>query len=227
MDADATMSKSSYEKKLSAFANGEYDILVGTQMVAKGLDFPNVTLVGVLNADQMLYSDDYRSYERAFSLLTQVVGRSGRGDAKGVAVIQTTTPESEVIRLSAMQDYNTFYKGEIAMRKAMLYPPFADICLVGFSGENQGITLKCAKTFQNEFINIVKDKYGDMPLRIIGPSQAAVYKISNKYRFKIIIKCRNSKEFRSAINQVLMDFSKKKDFNGIQITVDMNPQSFN
>ncbi|MCI6653587.1 MAG: primosomal protein N' [Ruminococcus sp.] len=227
MDADATMSKSSYEKKLSAFSKGEYDILVGTQMVAKGLDFPNVTLVGVLSADQMLYSDDYRSYERAFSLLTQVVGRSGRGSSKGVAVIQTTTPESEVIRLSAMQDYNSFFKGEIAMRKAMLYPPFADICLVGFSGENQGVTLKCASTFQSEFIAIVKEKYGDMPLRIIGPSQAAVYKISNKFRFKIIIKCRNTKEFRSAVNQVLMDFSKKKDFNGIQITVDMNPQSFN
>ncbi|MGN0462344.1 MAG: primosomal protein N' [Ruminococcus sp.] len=227
MDADATMSKSSYEKKLSAFSKGEYDILVGTQMVAKGLDFPNVTLVGVLSADQMLYSDDYRSYERAFSLLTQVVGRSGRGSSKGVAVIQTTTPESEVIRLSAMQDYNSFFKGEIAMRKAMLYPPFADICLVGFSGENQGVTLKCASTFQSEFIAIVKEKYGDMPLRIIGPSQAAVYKISNKFRFKIIIKCRNSKEFRGAVNQVLMDFSKKKDFNGIQITVDMNPQSFN
>ena len=227
MDADATMSKSSYEKKLSAFSKGEYDILVGTQMVAKGLDFPNVTLVGVLSADQMLYSDDYRSYERAFSLLTQVVGRSGRGSSKGVAVIQTTTPESEVIRLSAMQDYNSFFKGEIAMRKAMLYPPFADICLVGFSGENQGVTLKCASTFQSEFITIVKEKYGDMPLRIIGPSQAAVYKISNKFRFKIIIKCRNSKEFRGAVNQVLMDFSKKKDFNGIQITVDMNPQSFN
>lgn len=227
MDADATMSKSSYEKKLSAFSKGEYDILVGTQMVAKGLDFPNVTLVGVLSADQMLYSDDYRSYERAFSLLTQVVGRSGRGSSKGVAVIQTTTPENEVIRLSAMQDYNSFFKGEIAMRKAMLYPPFADICLVGFSGENQGVTLKCASTFQSEFIAIVKEKYGDMPLRIIGPSQAAVYKISNKFRFKIIIKCRNSKEFRGAVNQVLMDFSKKKDFNGIQITVDMNPQSFN
>lgn len=227
MDADATMSKSSYEKKLSAFSKGEYDILVGTQMVAKGLDFPNVTLVGVLSADQMLYSDDYRSYERAFSLLTQVVGRSGRGSSKGVAVIQTTTPESEVIRLSAMQDYNSFFQGEIAMRKAMLYPPFADICLVGFSGENQGVTLKCASTFQSEFIAIVKEKYGDMPLRIIGPSQAAVYKISNKFRFKIIIKCRNSKEFRGAVNQVLMDFSKKKDFNGIQITVDMNPQSFN
>ena len=196
-------------------------------MVAKGLDFPNVTLVGVLSADQMLYSDDYRSYERAFSLLTQVVGRSGRGSSKGVAVIQTTTPESEVIRLSAMQDYNSFFKGEIAMRKAMLYPPFADICLVGFSGENQGVTLKCASTFQSEFIAIVKENYGDMPLRIIGPSQAAVYKISNKFRFKIIIKCRNSKEFRGAVNQVLMDFSKKKDFNGIQITVDMNPQSFN
>lgn len=227
MDADATMSKSSYEKKLSAFSKGEYDILVGTQMVAKGLDFPNVTLVGVLSADQMLYSDDYRSYERAFSLLTQVVGRSGRGSSKGVAVIQTTTPESEVIRLSAMQDYNSFFKGEIAMRKAMLYPPFADICLVGFSGENQGVTLKCASTFQSEFIAIVKEKYGDMPLRIIGPSQAAVYKISNKFRFKIIIKCRNTKEFRGAVNQVLMDFSKKKEFSSIQITVDMNPQSFN
>lgn len=129
MDADATMTKSSYETKLTAFANGEYDILIGTQMVAKGLDFPNVTLVGVINADQMLYSDDYRSYERAFSLLTQVVGRSGRGDSKGVAVIQTSTPENYVIGLSAKQDYDTFYKGEIGVRKALLYPPFPTFVL--------------------------------------------------------------------------------------------------
>ena len=192
MDADATMTKSSYETKLTAFANGEYDILIGTQMVAKGLDFPNVTLVGVINADQMLYSDDYRSYERAFSLLTQVVGRSGRGDSKGVAVIQTSTPENYVIGLSAKQDYDTFYKGEIGVRKALLYPPFSDICLIGYQGIIEGATIKCANAFQNALINKIKTNYSSMPLRVLGPSQAYVYKVNNKYRYKTIIKCRNS-----------------------------------
>ncbi len=227
MDADATMSKSSYERKLTAFAGGEYDILIGTQMVAKGLDFPNVTLVGVLNADQMLYSGDYRSYERTFSLLTQVVGRSGRGSSKGVAVIQTTTPESNVIALSSVQDYDKFYEGEIALRRSMLYPPFADICLIGFSGLNEGITLKCASKFQSLLIEIVEKNHSEMPLRVVGPSQAAVYKISNKYRFKIMLKCRNSAEFRKAVKDTLMEFSKKKEFKEISITVDMNPPSFN
>ena len=108
MDADTTMAKYSHEKKLKQFADGEYDIMVGTQMVAKGLDFPNVTLVGVLSADQALYSDDFRSYERAFALLTQVVGRSGRGEKEGLAVIQTYTPENPVIQMAARQDYGAF-----------------------------------------------------------------------------------------------------------------------
>ena len=129
MDTDTTMTRSSHEKKLTAFADGEYDILVGTQMVAKGLDFPNVTLVGVLNADHMLYLDDYRSYENTFSLLTQVVGRSGRGKDKGRAIIQTFTPENPIITLAASQDYDAFYNAEIGIRKAMLYPPFASICM--------------------------------------------------------------------------------------------------
>ncbi len=227
MDADATMTKSSYETKLTAFANGEYDILIGTQMVAKGLDFPNVTLVGVINADQMLYSDDYRSYERAFSLLTQVVGRSGRGDSKGVAVIQTSTPENYVIGLSAKQDYDTFYKGEIGVRKALLYPPFSDICLIGYQGIMEGATIKCANAFQNALINKIKTNYSSMPLRVLGPSQAYVYKVNNKYRYKTIIKCRNSKDFRNVIKETLLEFSKNKEFKNIGITVDINPLSFN
>ena len=227
MDADAIMTKSSYETKLTAFANGEYDILIGTQMVAKGLDFPNVTLVGVINADQMLYSDDYRSYERAFSLLTQVVGRSGRGDSKGVAVIQTSTPENYVIGLSAKQDYDTFYKVEIGVRKALLYPPFSDICLIGYQGIIEGATIKCANAFQNALINKIKTNYSSMPLRVLGPSQAYVYKVNNKYRYKTIIKCRNSKDFRSVIKETLLEFSKNKEFKNIGITVDINPLSFN
>ena len=133
MDADTAFTKYSYEKNLEAFARGEYDMIVGTQMVAKGLDFENVTLVGVLSADQTLYSDDFRSYERAFSLLTQVVGRCpGRGQYAGRAIIQTFTPENEIFQLAAKQDYESFYSGEILLRKAMLYPPFSDIWHGGF-----------------------------------------------------------------------------------------------
>lgn len=135
MDADSTMSRYSYEEKLNAFAAGEYDIMLGTQMVAKGLNFPAVTLVGVLNADGAMYSDDYRSFERAFSLLTQVVGRSGRGAEKGMAVIQTVHPESSVILLAKEQDYDAFYAQEILCRKMMIYPPYCDLCQLGFVAE--------------------------------------------------------------------------------------------
>ncbi|MBQ9673723.1 MAG: primosomal protein N' [Ruminococcus sp.] len=227
MDADATMTKSSYETKLTAFANGEYDILIGTQMVAKGLDFPNVTLVGVLNADQMLYSDDFRSYERAFSLLTQVVGRSGRGNQSGSAVIQTYTPENQVISMAASQDYDRFYKGEILLRKALLYPPFADICLISFSGADEEKTKKCVNDFYHEFILLVKEKYSSLPLRVLTPGPSSVYKISNKFRYKIILKCRNTREFRTAMNDMLKEYSAKKDYKKITISVDMNPLSFN
>ena len=164
----------------SAFADGEYDILVGTQMVAKGLDFPNVTLVGVLNAAHMLYADDYRSYERSFSLLTQVVGRSGRGNDKGMAVIQTFTRENLIISMASRQDYNTFYSNEIKVRKAMLYPPFADICLVGFVSQNREAAFKGARKFLELFTEEAKKNYQNMPFLILGPTPALVVKISNK-----------------------------------------------
>lgn len=222
MDTDAVSSKSSYEKMISAFANGEYDILVGTQMVAKGLNFPNVTLVGVLNADQMLYADDYRSYERSFSLLTQVVGRSGRGSSKGIAVIQSYTPDNLIIAMAAKQDYDTFYNTEINVRQAMLYPPFADICLIGFVGENQSQTLRAANAFLSSFISLAKSDYPNLPLRVLGPSPALVVKVSNKFRYKLIIKCKNNREFRKMLSTLLVQFGKNKEFASVTAYADMN-----
>ncbi len=222
MDTDAASSKSSYEKMISAFSKGEYDILVGTQMVAKGLDFPNVTLVGVLNTDRALYSDDYRSYERTFSLLTQVVGRSGRGREKGIAVIQTFTPDNLIISMAAKQDYESFYNTEIKVREAMLYPPFADVCLVGFSGENQTLALKAANEFLKAFAAEAGKNYSKLPLRILGPSPASVVKVSNKYRYKLIIKCKNNRSFRALLSKVLTGFQSRREFSGVTAYADMN-----
>lgn len=222
MDTDATSSKSSYEKMISSFSKGKYDILVGTQMVAKGLDFPNVTLVGVLNTDHMLYADDYRSYERSFSLLTQVVGRSGRGTAKGMAVIQTYTPDNLIISMAAKQDYEMFYNTEINVRRAMLYPPFADICLIGFVGTDKMLALKAANAFLKSFIGLAQSSYSTLPLRILGPSPAAVVKVNNKFRYKLIIKCKNNREFRSLLSTLLTEFGKNKEFSSITAFADMN-----
>ena len=222
MDTDATGSKASYEKMIAAFARGDYDILVGTQMVAKGLDFPNVTLVGVLGTDQMLYADDYRSYERSFSLLTQVVGRSGRGSSKGMAVIQTQTPDNLIIAMAAKQDYRAFYNAEITVRQAMLYPPFADICLVGFVGENQALTLRAANAFLREFSALAAREYASLPIRILGPSPALVVKVSNKFRYKLMIKCRNNHAFRLLLSTVLKSFGGNREFAKVTAYADMN-----
>ncbi len=223
MDTDATMSKSSHEKKLSQFASGDYDILVGTQMVAKGLDFPNVTLVGVLSADQMLYSDDYRSFENAFSMLTQVVGRSGRGESKGRAIIQTFTPENPIIMLASNQDYNAFYADEIKIRKAMLYPPFVQMCLVGFVCENSVTVSKATVVFMNLLTNKLNAEYSDIPIRILGPSPASIPKVNNKYRYKIILKCRNDSRFREMLSAVMTEFSKLKEYTDVTVYADMHP----
>lgn len=225
MDTDTTMTRSAHEKKLTDFAEGKYDILVGTQMVAKGLDFPNVTLVGVLNADRMLYLDDFRSYENTFSLLTQVVGRSGRGTAKGRAIIQTYTPENPIISLAARQDYDAFYEAEIGVRKAMLYPPFASICMIGFVGENARLTQNAAFTFTKRMTELASKEYSDLPLRVLGPSQAAVFKVSNKYRYKLILKCRNNTRFREMLGRMLTEFSAVRDFSTVTVYADIDPLS--
>ena len=225
LDTDSTMQKFAYEKKLQAFQNGEYDIMLGTQMVAKGLDFPNVTLVGVLSADLMLHNNDFRSYERTFSLLTQVAGRSGRGDLHGRAVIQTYEPENPVIDLAAHQNYTEFYKDEILMRKAMLYPPFTDICVVSFIGKDTDKTRLASQTFSNSLAALAKAEYSELPMRVLGPSPALVSKINNKYRYHLIMRFKNTKRFREMLSRLLADFGKNRQFSDITAYADIDPEN--
>ena len=192
-------------------------------MVAKGLDFDNVTLVGVLSADQSLYNNDFRSYERTFSLLTQVVGRAGRGNYAGRAIIQTYTPENSVISLAAQQNYDEFYNSEIKMRKAMLYPPFVDLCVICFSGKNQERILSAAKDFFNMLRKLASKDYSELPLRVLEPSQTTVIKLNNKYRYKLIIKFRNSRRFQELISRLLVWFEKDKKYSEVSVYVDVNP----
>ena len=223
MDADTTMARYSYQDKLSAFANGEYDILLGTQMVAKGLDFPNVTLVGIISIDHQLYNDDFRSSEKAFDLLTQVIGRSGRGDFKGKAYIQTVLPENDIIELSAAQDYESFYETEALIRKSMVYPPFCDICSITFSSENYNKSYQSSKNFFDLLKNAVTTDFSDVKINVLGPIQPRINKISNKYRNVITIKCKNNKRFREMMSQLIKIYMKNNQSNGANITVDMNP----
>lgn len=202
MDADTTYSRYAYDKRFTAFGNGEYDIMVGTQMIAKGLDFPNVTLAGVLNADKALFSGDFRSYERTFSLITQVVGRSGRAKAGGRAIIQTYVPDHYVINLAAQQNYTAFYSQEIAMRRALIYPPFCDICVIGFSGADEKEVSAAAELFAAKIAEGVEKMAEKMPIRVLGPSKCTFEKINGKFRYRIIIKCRNNSAFRSFISGI-------------------------
>lgn len=225
LDTDTTMARYSYEKKLDAFSRGKYDMIVGTQMVAKGLDFENVTLVGVLNADQMLYNDDFRSNERAFDLLTQVVGRSGRGKYPGTAMIQTFTPENPTFQLAARQDYDTFYQNEVLFRKALLYPPFSDILVVGFVGENENEVRNGSLWLLNRLRELAGTEYPSLPMRVLRPSPASVARVSNKYRYKLIVKCRSSRELRQMVARLLTEFAKQKEYSRVTAFADCNPDS--
>ena len=223
LDTDSVAARYSLEKKLDQFARGEYDIMVGTQMVAKGLDFENVTLVGVLSADQTLFSDDFRSSERTFDLLTQVVGRAGRGKYPGRAIIQTYAPENPVLHLAAQQDYFGFYRQEIPYRQAMLYPPFVDILVIGFVGEKESLVHQGAELFLRMLSDLAREEYGTMPLRVLRPSPAAVAKVSNKYRYKLLIKCRNTKSLREMISRLLIKFAGLREFQQVTAYADPNP----
>lgn len=223
LDADSTLAKQAHEKKLGDFREGKYDILLGTQMVAKGLDFPNVTLVGVLSADQAMYGDDFRSYERAFSLITQVVGRSGRGQRPGVAVVQTYTPENPLITLAAAQDYDSFFASEIELRRVMLYPPFADICMLGVQSEKEDVCRAAAAELLRRLCDTLKESYPDLPVRILGPSPAEVYRVSRRYRYKIILKFKNSRRFRRMLSEVLVGFSGDRRFSEASVFADVDP----
>ncbi len=224
MDADATASRYAYEEKLGAFGAGEYDLLIGTQMVAKGLDFPNVALVGVLSADRSLYEGDFRSYETAFSLLTQVVGRAGRREEVGQAIIQTAVQEHYVIGLAAAQDYPAFYRTEIAARRMMKYPPFADLCLFGFSGMQEKAVREAATRFLTQLKETVAaEPYRDIPLIALDPTPAAVARAAGKYRYKVLIKLKNTAVSRQLIAKLLLDFPKNGENRGVTVFADLNP----
>lgn len=223
MDADTTSGKNGHDKILTEFEKGNYDVLLGTQMVAKGLDFPDVTLVGVISADQTLYCDDFRAYERAFSLLTQVTGRSGRGTKKGRAVIQTYTPENPIFDMSASQNYNSFFEEEIARRKMLTYPPFCDMCEVTFSGQLESRVKTCAKSFFDLLVRNCVDEFASMPIKVLNPTPATVSKMGNRYFYRLIIKCRNDKLFRSFMARLLKEYSLDSINKGVTATADINP----
>lgn len=223
MDTDSMSGRYSLERRLEEFARGEYDVMVGTQMVAKGLDFENVTLVGVLSADQALYSDDFRSNERTFDLLTQVVGRAGRGNLPGRAIIQTFVPENPVLHLAAEQDYFGFARRELAYRKALLYPPYVDLMVVGFVGGEDQLTRQAAERFLENLGGLARQEYPQLPLRVLRPSPAAVARIGGKYRYKLIIKCKNSARFREMMARLLAEFAGLREFQQVTACADPNP----
>ena len=195
MDQDTTAAKDAHEKLLAKFARHEYDIMVGTQMVAKGLDFEDVTLVGVLGIDSLLFAQGFRAYETVFSLVTQVVGRSGRAKDPGFAIIQTTDPDNPVLNLAAAQDYDAFFEQEIAYRKLGLYPPFCGLCVVGFAGPKESEVARASARFA-ALLGRQAAKQPDLPLRVLGPTPGSIEKINDFYRYKLTVKCRNDRRFR-------------------------------
>ncbi|MDE6784632.1 MAG: primosomal protein N' [Ruminococcus sp.] len=222
MDADTTFSRYSYEKGFSAFRNGEYDIMVGTQMIGKGLDFPNVTLVGVMSVDKSLYSGDFRSYERTFSLITQVVGRGGRGNRRGRAVLQTFMPEHYVMNLAALQDYRGFYNEEVAIRRAMIYPPLCDMCVFCFSGADEDDVKSGAEAVLGFMSRRLKEIQPKTPIRVLGPVKAAYGRLNGRFRYRIIMKCKNTAEMRQFISGVLKEGARLKEMKKVAFYADMN-----
>ncbi len=227
MDADTTVNKNSHEKALGAFAKGEYDILIGTQMVAKGLNFPDVTLVGIISADKELYNSDFRCAERSFDLITQVVGRAGRGNKKGRAVIQTLVPENYIISVASEQNYKSFFDSEINIRRAMIYPPYCDICEISFVGSSQNDVFRCADKFFKNLVASNEADYSDQKIIVLGPMAPKVSKINDQYRQRIIIKCKNSVRFREMISCLIKEIQSDKLYKNVFISADMNPENLN
>ena len=221
MDQDSTAAKDAHEKLLARFANHEYDIMVGTQMVAKGLDFEDVTLVGVLGIDSLLFAQGFRAYENVFSLITQVVGRSGRAKDPGFAIIQTTDPDNPVLNLAAAQDYDAFFEQEIAYRKLGLYPPFCGLCVIGFAGAKEIETARAAARFA-ALLGQQAAKQPDLPLRVLGPTPSSIEKINDTYRYKLTIKCRNDRRFRDLVRSALELYEQEKLPSKATVAVDLH-----
>lgn len=224
MDADSVSVTHSHEAILEEFRKRRVPILLGTQMVAKGLDFENVTLVGAVSADQSLYSGDIHAGERTFSLLTQVVGRAGRGGKEGQAVIQTYTPDNEVIRCAARQDYDSFYEQEIRIRRARDFPPFSDLFVLSASGLEETAVLRTCLRLRDALGGALRQTpYSDQIWQLLGPAPAAVAKVNNRYRYRLILNTKNTKDIRLLIAHLLRQAQADRANRGVAVFADVDP----
>ena len=224
LDADTTQAKFSMDKLLGEFRDGKADVMIGTQMVTKGHNFPDVTLVGVLLADASLYVDDYRASERTFAMLTQVIGRAGRGDVQGRAIIQTNNPDNDVITLACAQDYHTFFEREIKLRRLLTFPPYCDIVLLTLTCADEKELLKHAVRLREELDRLGSADFCDVPMLIFGPFEAPVYRVEEKYRMRLIVKCRLNKRSRELFSKILIRFGKDGAKSPV-LGIDFNPSS--
>ena len=224
MDTDTTSTKFAYDELLGRFRAHEADVLLGTQMVTKGHDFPDVTLVGVLLADASLYLDDYRAAERTFAMLTQVIGRAGRADKEGMAIIQTNNPDSEVIRLACAQDYESFYEREIRLRKLLTFPPFCDIALLTVTGSYETELLRATTMMEQMIKEMAQGDYKDVTLVTFGPFEAPVYRVDNKYRMRMVLKCKLTRRTLSMLAELLSTFGQRVS-KKVTLSIDLNPSN--
>lgn len=220
MDSDTVAPVGSHEALFERFLKDRIPIMVGTQMVTKGLNFDNVTLVGVLSADQSLYAGDYRAGERTFSLITQVIGRSGRGEKPGRAVIQTFTPENQIIRQAAAQDYEAFYASEIELRRLQKAPPISDLISLTASGLVEEQVLRTAHFIADWLRNVLG---GREETSVMGPAPLPVVKVNSRYRYRVNLSCQADAEIRSMISQIIIACSTDKRFKGVSVFADINP----
>ena len=223
MDADTVSAVNTHEKILDHFKNEKVPILIGTQMVAKGLNLPDVTLVGVLDADLSLYNDSFRAAETTFNMLTQVVGRAGRGDAPGRAVIQTMNPEHQVIKLAAKQDYDGFYDLEIGLRRLQGVPPFGDLVTITFTGQEETAVLRGAAKFRDSLMACLKTpSYEGEQCTVLGPAPCPVPKINYNFRYRLTLRCVFSKQLRALTASLLRQFSQDRLNRGVSAFADVN-----
>lgn len=223
MDADTMTTKGAHEKLLTQFAKGGADILLGTQMVTKGLDFENVTLVGVLDADQSLYAQDYRARERTFSLITQVVGRAGRRFDTGKAVIQTYSPTHPVILTAARQDYEAFYEREMETRQALQCPPVCDLTVLTAVGEVEQQVLASLLSLKTRLQSLMEGQYADVKAPVLGPAAAQVVKIMGRYRYHLTMRAQNTARWRALVAGVIREFLRDSKNRGVTVFADENP----
>jgi len=217
MDADTVSRINSHSKLLSSFKDKKARILLGTQMVTKGLDFENVTLVGVISADLSLYMSDYRAHEKTFSLITQVVGRSGRGEKPGRAVIQTFTPGNEVITLASRQDYDGFYEREIIIRQALGSPPISDLITLNATGTDETAVINACTRLRCALENYLRR---ERRVKLLGPAPAPVLKVDNRYRYRLLVSCINTKSVRETIAHTIREFARDKQCRGVSVFAD-------